>query len=116
LTSTVIVEVDVGVDVEPIVDRHVDHRLRFFDEDPDTTRGLRTTSTMESTSYVALNVNVRVNVDVKPSTSPARPASGACERAGDLPSAVRGPPACIWWRPASVRQREREAMGGPDER
>jgi hypothetical protein len=31
------VEVDVAVDVEPIVDLHVDHRSRLFDEDPETT-------------------------------------------------------------------------------
>jgi hypothetical protein len=35
---TAVVEVDVAVDVEPTVDRHVDHRSRLFDEDSQTTR------------------------------------------------------------------------------
>jgi hypothetical protein len=35
---TAVVEVDVAVDVEPIVDLDFDHRSRFFDEDPETTR------------------------------------------------------------------------------
>jgi hypothetical protein len=30
---TAVVEVDVAVNVEPILDLHVDHRSRFFDED-----------------------------------------------------------------------------------
>jgi hypothetical protein len=63
------VEVDVAVDVEPIVDLHLDHRLRFFEEDSATPsksrckvdggvevyvavqrQGLATTSTSTSTS------------------------------------------------------------------
>jgi hypothetical protein len=30
---TAVVEVDVAVNVEPILGLHVDHRSRFFDED-----------------------------------------------------------------------------------
>jgi hypothetical protein len=45
---TAVVEVDVAVDVEPIVDLHVDHRSRFFDEAPETTRSLRTRSRSRS--------------------------------------------------------------------
>jgi hypothetical protein len=38
LTLTAVVELDVAVDVESIVDLHVDHRSRLFDEDSQTIR------------------------------------------------------------------------------
>src|SRR3954469_7134051 len=44
LTWTAVVEVDVAVDVEPIVDLHLDHRSRWFDEDRRPPEGLRTRS------------------------------------------------------------------------
>jgi hypothetical protein len=53
---TAVVEVDVAVDVEPIVDLDFDHRSRFFDEDPETTR--------RSTYKVEDGVDVDVQVDV----------------------------------------------------
>jgi hypothetical protein len=53
---TAVVEVDVAVDVEPIVDLHVDHRSRFFDEDSETTRR----STYKVEEGVAVHVAVQV--------------------------------------------------------
>jgi hypothetical protein len=51
---TAVVEVDVAVDVEPIVDLHVDHRSRFFDEDSESTRRSTYKVEIESTSAFAV--------------------------------------------------------------
>jgi hypothetical protein len=55
---TAVVEVDVAVDVEPIVDLHVDHRSQFFGEDSETTG--RSTYNVEE----GVDVHVAVQVDV----------------------------------------------------
>jgi hypothetical protein len=53
---TSVVEVDVAVDVEPIVDLHVDHRSRFFDEDSETARWSTSKVEIESRSAFAVQV------------------------------------------------------------
>jgi hypothetical protein len=59
LTLTAIVELDVAVDVEPIVDLHLDHRSRFFDEDSETRRSTYKVKVEEGVDvYVAVQVDV----------------------------------------------------------
>jgi hypothetical protein len=48
----------VAVDVEPIVDLHIDHRSRFFDEDSETTRRSPDKAKVEGGVYVAVAVQV----------------------------------------------------------
>src|SRR5262249_32132217 len=53
LTLTAVVELDVAVDVEPLVDLYLDHRSRLFNEDSETTR--------RSTYNVQDGLNVHVD-------------------------------------------------------
>jgi hypothetical protein len=62
---TAVVEVDVAVVVEPIVDLDVDLRLRSSGTVDCVARGQGARSTMGSTSNVAVNVKVLVNVIVE---------------------------------------------------
>jgi hypothetical protein len=55
---TAVVEVDVAVDVEPIVDLDFDHRSRFFDEDLKTIGGSTYKVENESTFAAAVHVDV----------------------------------------------------------
>jgi hypothetical protein len=58
LTLTAVVEVDVALDVEPIVDLYVDQRSRFFDEDSETTRRSMYKVEVGVDVHVAVQVNV----------------------------------------------------------
>jgi hypothetical protein len=75
LTSTAVVEVDVAVDVEPIVDLHVDHRSRSSTRIRRPPEGLRTRSMRESTSTSPFRStpcdNVKVDLNVFARTFPA---------------------------------------------
>src|SRR5262249_35781334 len=58
LTLTAVVELDVAVDVDSIVDLHLDHRSRWFGEDPEATRGSTYKVEEGLNVYVAVQVNV----------------------------------------------------------
>jgi hypothetical protein len=66
---TAVVEVDVAVDVEPIVDLDFDHRSRFFDEDSETIKRSTYKVEIESTPAFAVQVERLATTSRSTSTS-----------------------------------------------